>query len=71
LQSVRGGGEASVGERIVQPLSLVTIYTLGADAVAKAEGNTYGHDYLAPTQGERGFSLIQAFSGVLGPVKSW
>ena len=38
-----GGGEASVGERIGQPLSLVKIHILGADAVAKAEGNTYGH----------------------------
>ena len=38
----KGGGEASVGERIGQPLSLVKIHILGADAVAKAEGNTDG-----------------------------
>ena len=42
------GGEASVGECIGQPLSLVKIHTLGADAVAKAEGNTYGHATRAP-----------------------
>jgi hypothetical protein len=35
-------GEASVGERIGQPLSLENILYLGADAVDKAEGNTCG-----------------------------
>jgi hypothetical protein len=35
-------GEASVGERIGQPLSLENTFTLGADAVDKAEGNTFG-----------------------------
>jgi hypothetical protein len=39
----KDGGEASVGECIGQPLSLVKIHTLGADDVAKAEGNTCGH----------------------------
>jgi hypothetical protein len=34
--------EASVGERIGQPLSLAKIHILGADAVAKAEGNMDG-----------------------------
>jgi len=34
-----GVGEASVGERIGQPLSRDSIYVLGADAVVKAEGN--------------------------------
>ena len=37
-----GVGEASVGERIGQPLSLENILPLGADAVDKAEGNTLG-----------------------------
>ena len=35
-----GGSEASVGEHIGQPLSLAKIYIPGADAVAKAEGDT-------------------------------
>ena len=38
----KGDSEASVGERIGQPLSLAKIYILGADAVAKAEGNMDG-----------------------------
>ena len=38
----KGGGEASVGEHTGQPLSLVKIHIPGADAVAKAEGNTDG-----------------------------
>ena len=33
-------GEASVGERIGQPLSLENAFDLGADAVVKAESNT-------------------------------
>ena len=33
-------GEASVGERIGQPLSLENIFDLGTDAVDKAESNT-------------------------------
>lgn len=37
-----GVGEASVGERIGQPLSLENILPLGADAVDKAEGNMFG-----------------------------
>jgi hypothetical protein len=38
----KGDSEASVGERIDQPLSLAKIHILGADAVAKAEGNVDG-----------------------------
>ena len=38
----KGGGEASVGEHTGQPLSLAKILIPGADAVANAEGNTYG-----------------------------
>ena len=38
----KGGSEASVGERIGQQLSLAKIHILGADAVAKAEGNVDG-----------------------------
>ncbi len=37
-----GGGEASVEEHAGQPLSLVKILIPGADAVANAEGNTFG-----------------------------
>ena len=50
----KGGGEASVGERIGQPLSLVKIHILGADAVAKAEGNTYGHVNASARTARRG-----------------
>ena len=38
----KDGGEASVGERRGQPLSLAKIVIPGADAVANAEGNTDG-----------------------------
>ena len=48
------GDEASVGEGIGQPLSLVRIHTLGADAVAKAEGNTYGHGNASARTARRG-----------------
>ena len=36
----KGDSEASLGECIGQPLSLAKSRILGADAVAKAEGNT-------------------------------
>src|SRR5215469_5256458 len=42
----KGDSAASVGECIGQPLSLAKIHILGADAVAKAEGNMYD----APTR---------------------
>ena len=48
------GDEASVGEGIGQPLSLVKIHILGADAVAKAEGNTYGHVNASARTARRG-----------------
>jgi hypothetical protein len=38
-----GVGEASVGERIGQPLSRVSDFLRGADAVSLAEGNMDGH----------------------------
>jgi hypothetical protein len=38
-----GYGEASAGERAGQPLSRVSDYLRGADAVSVAEGNTDGH----------------------------
>ena len=38
----KDGGEASVGERTGQPLSLAKIVIPGADAIANAEGNTFG-----------------------------
>jgi hypothetical protein len=38
----KGDSEASVGGRIGQPSSLVKIRILGADAIAKAEGNMDG-----------------------------
>ena len=50
----KDGGEASVGECIGQPLSLVKIHTLGVDAVAKAEGNTYGHGNASARTVRRG-----------------
>src|SRR5262245_6721350 len=50
----KDGGEASVGECIGQPLSLVKIHTLGVDAVAKAEGNTYGHGNASARTARRG-----------------
>jgi hypothetical protein len=37
-----GVGEASAGERIGQPMSRVSDYLRGADAVSLAEGNTDG-----------------------------
>ena len=37
-----GTGEASAGECIGQPLSRERLLILGADAVYRAEGNTYG-----------------------------
>ena len=37
-----GVGEASVGERIGQPLSRERLFIPGADAVIEAEGNTDG-----------------------------
>jgi len=50
----KDGGEASVGECIGQPLSLVKIHTLGVDAVAKAEGDTYGHGNASARTARRG-----------------
>jgi len=38
----KGGGEASAGERTGQPLSRERILIPGADAVARAEGETDG-----------------------------
>ena len=37
-----GGGEASAGERMGQPLSRERLQIPGADAVVPAEGNTDG-----------------------------
>ena len=47
----KGDSEASVGVRMGQPLSLVKIRILGADAIAKAEGNM---DAPAPASGQPG-----------------
>ena len=49
-----GGGEASVGEHIGQPLSLAKIHIPGADAVAKAEGNTDGRVSASAQTARRG-----------------
>ena len=46
--------EASVGERIGQPLSLAKIHILGADAVAKAEGNMDGRVNASVRTARRG-----------------
>ena len=47
-------GEASVGERIGQPLSLENIFPLGADAVDKAESNTFGRAIASARTTRRG-----------------
>lgn len=48
------GSEASVGERIGQPLSPVKIHILGADAVAKVEGDTDGCASASAWTAQRG-----------------
>ena len=47
-------GEASVGERIGQPLSLENIFPLGADAVDKAESNTFWRAIASARTTQRG-----------------
>ena len=49
-----GVGEASAGERVGQPLSLVKIRILGADAIAKAEGNMVGRVSASVWTAQRG-----------------
>ena len=49
-----GGDEASVGERIGQPLSLEKIHTSGADVVAKTEGNMDGRVSASARTARRG-----------------
>ena len=49
-----GVGEASVGERIGQPMSLENTFDLGADAVDKAEGNTFGRVIASARTTRRG-----------------
>ena len=48
------GSEASAGEHIGQPLSPVKIHIPGADAVAKAEGDTYGRVSASARTARRG-----------------
>jgi len=50
----KGDSEASVGECIGQPLSLVKIHILGADAFAKAEGNMDGRVNASVWTAQRG-----------------
>jgi hypothetical protein len=50
----KDGGEASVGERTGQPLSLAKIVIPGADAVANAEGNTDGRVNASTQTARRG-----------------
>jgi len=50
----KGNSEASVRERIGQPLSLVKIHILGADAFAKAEGNMDGRVNASVWTAQRG-----------------
>ena len=50
----KGGGEASVGEHMGQPLSLAKIHIPGADAVAKAKGNTDGRMSASARTARRG-----------------
>ena len=49
-----GAGEASVGECIGQPSSRERCLIPGADAVERAEGNTYGHDIASAQAARRG-----------------
>ena len=49
-----GGGEASAGGYTGQPLSLAKIHIPGADAVAKAEGNTDGRMSASARTARRG-----------------
>ena len=49
-----GGGEASAGERMGQPLSRERLQIPGADAVAPAEGNTDGGDIASARPTRRG-----------------
>ena len=50
----KGDSEASVGECTGQPLSLVKIRILGADAFAKAEGNMIGRVSASVWTAQRG-----------------
>jgi hypothetical protein len=49
-----GGGEASAGERIGQPSSRDSNLIPGADAVARAEGNTDGRASASARTTQRG-----------------
>ena len=49
-----GTGEASAGECIGQPLSRERVLILGADAVYRAEGNTYGRARASVRMARRG-----------------
>ena len=49
-----GGGEASVGEHIGQPLSRENLSNLGADVFESTEGNTDGGDSASPRPTRRG-----------------
>ena len=49
-----GVGEASVGERIGQPLSRESTLILGADVVPVTEGNTDGRDNASAQTARRG-----------------
>jgi hypothetical protein len=49
-----GTGEASVGECIGQPSSRERLVIPGADAVERAEGNTYGHESASAHTAWRG-----------------
>ena len=49
-----GGGEASVGERIGQPLSRVSKIVPSADVVRITEGNTDGHANASACPARRG-----------------
>jgi hypothetical protein len=49
-----GGGEASVGERIGQPLSRESHVNPSADTVSRVEGNTAGGAIASPRPARRG-----------------
>ncbi len=54
VTSREAGGEASVGDRMGQPLSRESLQIPGADAVVPAEGNTDGGDSASARPTRRG-----------------
>ena len=66
----KGDSEASVGECTGQPLSLVKIRILGADAFAKAEGNMVGRVNARVWTAQRGRRVACAEASWAGTGRS-